>query len=176
MKIKLSIFLLIIISNCNAQNNYKTWVKFKDNTNTVRNLTIYSLKDSSIVFVDKNYVGNQPAILLEKNIADIQKISFGNKYNMLTYTILGAVAGAIIGLIIYNNNEKKSSNNNSTNPNSYILNSNIYKNIYPLFGGISGAVLGFSTSFIKTSVNLNGKQTKFLEEKEFLESYKWKAE
>lgn len=175
MKVILSIILLVIISNSDAQNNYKTWVKFKDSTFSVRNYMIYNLKDSSIVFMDKNYVGNQPNILLEKNIADIQKISFRNKYNMLTYTILGAGVGAIIGLVI--GSKQDENYRPCSSPGICIdLGKDIYKISYSLLGGASGAIVGFSTSFIKTSVNLNGNKTIYLEEKEFLESYKWKVE
>lgn len=175
MKVIISIILLVIISNSDAQNNYKTWVKFKDSTFSVRNYMIYNLKDSSIVFMDKNYVGNQPNILLEKNIADIQKISFRNKYNMLTYTILGAGVGALIGLAI---GSKKDENYEPYNTSMIFINfgKGFNKTIYSLMGGISGTLLGFSASFIKTSVNLNGNKTIYLEEKEFLESYKWKVE
>jgi len=150
-------------------------VKFKDSTYYVPNYIIYSLKDSSIIFKNENFAGNNSGCFVEKKIADIQKISIRNRNNMLTYTILGAGVGSILGLVIGSKQDENYKPCNS--PGLCVdLGKDIYKTSYSILGGLSGAVVGFSTSFIKTSVNLNGKQTKYLEEKEFLESYKWKAE
>ena len=171
MKTLISILILCISSISFTQTNYYTWVKSNLDHGLSKRYSIYELKDSSIVFSKNNKLDFSKGNLIELNINQIEKISFRNKYNILTFTIIGAGVGAFIGYL-YGNNLDKNAKPCMSNIICESLGKDSNRKVYSFIGTISGAAIGLSASFIKTSVNLNRSYYKYTEEKEFLSSYK----
>jgi hypothetical protein len=171
MKTLITFLILCISSISFSQTNYHTWVSTNFDEGISKRYSIYELKDSSIVFSKNNKLDFSKGNLIELNINQIEKISFRNKYDILTFTLIGAGVGAFIGYLYGNEKDKKYKPCNKT---FFCIDfgKDYHKKIFSVLGTISGAAVGLSASFIKTSVNLNKSYYKYKVEKEFLSSYK----
>jgi hypothetical protein len=166
-------FQFLGVQSVNSQDQklktkYKTWLVTTPDIVTSK-AHLYQLKDSSINFANSLYPLN-PGFSKEIEIRNIDVIKVRRKGRVFRGTLIGAVSGLVLGIVI-GNAAVKTDECDDPCPSLGISEEAGKILVVGLVGTVVGGSIGAAIGSMKVSIPINGKQSKYQEQKIKLQKY-----